>query len=120
MLALSDYLAIRTENFNLDRFSAVSGNMWDESGWPQSSVPLQRNPAVALLASEPNATQLGPSIIANPNASSGLKSSIQTKRRPVKRAATKSPYQWTTGGMRNITHVDLINRGGYGEVHQVR
>jgi hypothetical protein len=40
--------------------------------------------------------------------------------RPARRTKTKSPYSWTTGGMRNVTHVELINRGGYGEVHKVR
>jgi len=54
------------------------------------------------------------------SSSSKLKpSSEEISRRPAKKARTKSPYQWTTGGMRNITHIDLINRGGFGEVHKV-
>jgi len=40
---------------------------------------------------------------------------------PPKRAANtnKSPYAWTTGNKRSITHVAPIGNGGFGEVHKV-
>lgn len=33
--------------------------------------------------------------------------------------AEKSRYQWICGGMSFIRHVELIARGGFGEVHKV-
>jgi hypothetical protein len=33
--------------------------------------------------------------------------------------AEKTRYQWICGGMPFIRHVDLIARGGFGEVHKV-
>jgi len=39
---------------------------------------------------------------------------------PKKVAGTnKSPYAWTTGNKRSITHVEPIGNGGFGEVHKV-
>ena len=31
----------------------------------------------------------------------------------------KSVYAWTTGRKRSIAHVELIGKGGFGEVHKV-
>lgn len=35
-------------------------------------------------------------------------------------STSKSPYAWTTGNKRSITHVEAIGNGGFGEVHKVR
>ena len=43
----------------------------------------------------------------------------ESQHSPAKNARTTPRYEWTTGEMRNVTHVALIGRGGYSEVHKV-
>jgi hypothetical protein len=35
------------------------------------------------------------------------------------RASHQPDYSWTTGGKENLVHRRVIDRGGYGDVHEV-
>ena len=54
-----------------------------------------------------------------------LKSQILTdqaekeEKLPSHAGKREAKCDWTTGGMWDIRHVELISRGGYGEVHKV-
>jgi hypothetical protein len=37
----------------------------------------------------------------------------------LRKKQVQDEWKWTCGGMRFIRHVELIARGGFGEVHKV-
>jgi len=62
-------------------------------------------------------------LVRRPHSFTPSPASLSARRMPpIQRPATteKSIHAWTTGNKRSIAHVELIGKGGFGEVHKVQ